>query len=253
MPPKPPFDISTARSPGRCWRTMVATISSSEAGAWADWPAARRSPSVAAPRAVPAPAASSGRPARSALHRPRQTPPRSRPGTHVGTTKPSAARTPPRCGPSGFDARRPFSVSATAVGMVREVVVHRHAACHTNDFEAALHARERPQPLADPHFVDADVGRDGNGSQRVAHVVRAEQRHLELTEGQTHGDAHGNAWRSSPAREIVRLPVEIRARCRTSARARPRDRPAPAPRGCRRRSAAGHAAAPAARAARTPS
>src|SRR5205085_8370167 len=43
MPPKPPFDISTTRSPGRCSRTMPSTMSSIESASRASNPRSFRS------------------------------------------------------------------------------------------------------------------------------------------------------------------------------------------------------------------
>ena len=101
--------------------------------------------------------------------------------------------------------------------MMREVVVDRHAVRRADDLEPPLDAGERPQPLGDPLGADADLGRHRDRRQRVAHVVRAEQRHLERRRTATRCRRTLNRVDRAGRLEIVRLPVDVRRQCRTSA------------------------------------
>src|SRR5438067_669445 len=135
MPPKPPFDISTTRSPGRRSFAMPATMSSID----------------------------------------------------------SASRA---CCPQPFKARTSCGTES------------RSAAGDADDFQPPLDARERAQPVGNPPDADPHFGRNGDRRQRVAHVVRADQRQLERAE-----------WRAAPPNtkprrlalrhEIVRLPLDV--------------------------------------------
>ena len=71
--------------------------------------------------------------------------------------------------------------------MMREVVVDRDAVGRPDDLEPALDAGERRRPSAMRSALDADLGRDGDGRQRVPHVVRADERHLERRRTATRG------------------------------------------------------------------
>ena len=64
--------------------------------------------------------------------------------------------------------------------MMREVVVDGDAVGDADDLEPPLDAGEQPQALGDPLGADADFGRDRDRRQRVADVVGADQRQLEV-------------------------------------------------------------------------
>ena len=66
--------------------------------------------------------------------------------------------------------------------MMREVVQHRDAARDADHFQAPLDALERPQPVGERRGARPRVVADGDGRQRVPHVVDTEQRRLEAPE-----------------------------------------------------------------------
>ena len=179
MPPNPPFDMSTTRSPGRCSRTMVAMMSSSEAASRADWPRVRRDRERAAePTAAPPPAASIETPARSGPRSRGRTRGRSRPERCGGTTTPIAARRPPRCArPDSPRAGRPASRRPPSDDARSRRRPSRRGPCRRLR-AAASRRRTGAAPSAIRVGADADVGRDRDGGRRVAHVVGADERHL---------------------------------------------------------------------------
>ena len=148
MPSKPPFDMTTTRSPARsrarrferCRRRSA--CSARRRPADADRRRAARS-TAADPRA-----ASSGTPAAESRGRPWRTRGRSRPGTSAGTTTPSAARRPPRSRRSGYADAHAGQRFGDRRRMVREIVVDRDAAGGAAHLQPPLHAAKRAQRLA---------------------------------------------------------------------------------------------------------
>ena len=138
----------------------------------------------------------------------------------------------------GFDARRPASVSATAVGWWAKssYTVTPSAVPTTSSRRFTPANRRRPSAIrSDAH---ADLGRDGDRRQRVANVVRADERHLEAAKRRPAAPDLKPRRRDRPARD--RRPASRRRRAvpnvstRDTARALQRAAP---PR-CRRRGAA---------------
>ncbi len=100
--------------------------------------------------------------------------------------------------------------------MVREVVVHRDAVRRADHLEPPLDAGERPQPLGDALGADAHLGRDGDRRERVAHVVRADAAAARSRRTARRRAARRSASRRRPARG--RAPASPRPRrARTSA------------------------------------
>ena len=67
--------------------------------------------------------------------------------------------------------------------VVAVIVDHRDAMRLAGAGEAALDAGEIGQALADAVVVDAHLDRDGDGGQRVLHVVAAEHRQAQIDDG----------------------------------------------------------------------
>ena len=109
---------------------------------------------------------------------------RSRPGTRAGTTRPIAARRPPRCARSGFaarSARERLERSPSDDARSRRRPSRRRATPTTSS--RRLTPANGRSPLASRRPADADRAcADGDRRQRVPHVVRAEQRHVERAE-----------------------------------------------------------------------
>ena len=235
MPPKPPFDIMTTRSPGRCSRTMASTMSSIESASRADWPRPceiahqlrhrqplglrqrrpkhRRDQHLVGrgerPREIVLKHAAARRGRARLEHRPDA---RRRIATRAGRR---AFRPPPSDGARNRRrrSRRP-TVPTTSSRRLTPANVSSPSA-----IRSALM----------PTSVATAIAAEG-----VAHVVRADQRHLELAERRTAVAGHGSASLRRPVRD--RAPASRRLRpVRTSRPARPPPPRAPARPGCRRR------------------
>jgi len=115
-------------------------------------------------------------------HRPSRwpAPGRSPAGTRADRTWPSGARTPPD--PCPGLASRTAPASRRSRWMVGEVVVHRTPSSDPRSsrrrFTPWNRRRASPRPARRP-----DRSSDGDGRQRVADVVRAEHRDLEVADG----------------------------------------------------------------------
>ena len=134
--------------------------------------------------------------------------------------------------------------------VVREVVVDRHARHGADRLEPALHALETPQALGQRGGVDAHGVADGQRRQRVAHVVRAEQRHLERAAACAPRAARRRSSRPAPPGGRSRASPP-RPTGRTSRPATARTPSSPPPPGCRCRAAAGPGSARGSRAGGT--
>ena len=96
-------------------------------------------------------------------------------------------------------------------GMMCKIVVDRHAIGSPDHFEPTLHARKSPQSLSDSLGADADLGRYGYGGQRVPHVVRADERHIEYAERRP-AASDTKARRRASRFQIMGLPVDVVAK-----------------------------------------
>ena len=111
--------------------------------------------------------------------------------------------------------------------MVRKVIVDRHAVgdCPTTSSRRLTPANRRKSfrgPLrANPH-----LRRDRDRGSGVAHVVRADERHLESAVRRS-AAPDPESRRRRRRFEVVRLPVDARPPCRTSRRATWRRPPRP--------------------------
>ena len=181
MPPKPPFDISTTRSP-------CAVLAHDRV----DDVVERRRPRAPTGRVAADRARARGTDSRSASGSVER-------NTGAISTSSAAANARAKSSwntrrhddaergsntaqirASGCDAAQAGERFGDRRRMVREVVVDRHAVGDADDFEPPLDARERRAgPRRSRSTLDADLGRHRNRRQRIAHVVRAEQRHLE--------------------------------------------------------------------------
>ena len=148
MPPKPPLDITTTRSPGAASRATASTIASTDGSVRARAGARRQVADELLHRQ--ALALGQGRPEHRGHHDlvgARRTPPRTRPGRPAGTRMRTAARRRPRC--AGPDTPCAAADKRLVHGrrMVREVVEHRHAPRLPHTLEPALDAAEGPEPV----------------------------------------------------------------------------------------------------------
>src|SRR3989441_871544 len=91
--------------------------------------------------------------------------------------------------------------------MMREIVVHRDAVRRADHFEPPLDAGKQTQPFGDPLGADANVGRDRHGRQRIPHVVRADEWHVEQPKRRA-AATDLEPRRRTRRFEIVRLPVD---------------------------------------------
>ena len=71
------------------------------------------------------------------------------------------------------------------------IINHRNAACLTSAREAPLHTLEAGKRGADGNLIDTHLSRDGNGGQRILHIMLAE-----------HGQAEGLHVAHAPAQPI---------------------------------------------------
>ena len=180
MPPNPPLDMITTRSPGGA-SAAIASHDRVDVGQVTGGDA-RRPPGPApadlrtAARRL---AGSTGTPTRSRPDRPRAN---ARAKSSWKIRRQDEAERGSKTAQmraSGCAARSAASVSATAVGMMGEVVVDDDVALRADDFEPPLHAEKRRQSFARDVEIDAALCADGDRGQRVLDVVHAGERHAE--------------------------------------------------------------------------
>ena len=220
MPPNPPFDITTTRSPGCRSRATVSTMSSIDAASRAVLPRSFKIPDEPRNRQ----AFSVGE--RRSEHRGEDDLVRGGEGVREVVLE----DTPARRGRSRLEDRPDASLGLSGAKpaqrfryrgrMMGEVVVHRDAAGAADDLETALDARERAQAFANPLCADAHLERDDDRRQCVADVVRSEKRHVERAERRAL-PAHVESGRRTLGLEVMRLPVGLRG-CSKGHHSRPR-------------------------------
>ena len=253
MPPNPPFDITTTRSPGRRSRAIVSTMSSIEAASRAACAALleianqrrHRQPLRLRAAWTGTPGASSdlvggGKRVREVVleHPParrRRSRLEDRPDARAGIRRRAARPAFPRPRSDGARNRRTRS---------------RPPASPTTSSRRLTPANRR-RPSAIRSALMPDFRRHRDRRQRVPDVVRADERHLERAERRPAAPDVKSRRRARAARG--RAPASRRRRrCRTSPPARRAAPSAPAPPGCRRRAGAALAAAPGSPGAGTP-
>ena len=218
MPPKPPFDITTIRSPSRASRRHGVD----------DRVDVRQMPRVHVLRASRSATSFDFRQplvlgqARSEHRRDHHLVGAGKRAREVVLEHPPARRRRPRLEdrPDAL-ARRRAPHRLQRLGdrrrMMREVVVDGDAARSPTTSSRRFTPLKCRQARAQSLDVEAQVDADGDRRQRVAHVVIAEQRHRELAEIRRRRAARGTSCRS-PTRDVGRAPVGVARQGRTSAR-----------------------------------